>query len=202
MDSQTALNDDDLVVAAQGAIRGDTRAFDQLVERHRRRTMANCRYLTGSPDEAEDLAQEVFVKVFFGLRRFEARAAFGTWLQRIKINHCLNFLRAQRGHTFVDVEDPALEGLPELQVRPTAEARLHASDERRVIEAVLDSLPGTLRVPLIMRDLDGLAYDEIAALLHLKLSAVKMRIKRARDQFRARYAELSADLAPGQAEDS
>ena len=81
----------------QQAAEGDMGAFETLVERHRNRVMANCRYISGSPADAEDLAQEVFVKAFFGLQNFEGRAQFATWLNRIKVNHCLNFLEKAEG---------------------------------------------------------------------------------------------------------
>lgn len=196
MREPTVMTDEELLVAAQGAVDGDTRPFEQLVERYRRRVMANCRYLTGSSTDAEDLAQDVFVKAYFGLRRFEARAGFGTWIQRIKINHCLNFLRSRRGKTFVEVDDPALDGAAELHVPPTAEAAVVTREDRQLIREVLDGLPDTLRLPLVMRDVDGLAYEEIADSLTLSLSAVKMRIKRGREAFRRDYA---ARVGPGAA---
>jgi RNA polymerase sigma-70 factor (ECF subfamily) len=85
--------DDELLEKARSAPEGDYSAFEQLVRRHQEKVRANCRYLTRDPGYAEDLAQEVFVKVFFGMRRFEGRSSFRTWLHRIKINHCLNYLR-------------------------------------------------------------------------------------------------------------
>jgi len=72
--------------------------------------LANCRYLSGSAEDAQDLAQDVFVKVYFALRRFRGESTFGTWVQRIKVNHCLNYLRRDRGKNFLDVEDPAVPG--------------------------------------------------------------------------------------------
>ena len=157
--------------------------------------LANCRYLSGSAEDAQDLAQDVFVKVYFALRRFRGESTFGTWVQRIKVNHCLNYLRRDRGKNFLDVEDPALEAEAELAVAAEADARVQARDQRQAIRAVLDELPDTLRVPLVMRDLDGLSYQEIADELGLKLSAVKMRIKRGREEFRRLYRRLDPEGA-------
>lgn len=196
MADPAVLSDDELLAAAQDAVEGDTRPFEQLVERYRRRVMANCRYLTGSADDAEDLAQDVFVKAYFGLKRFEARAGFGTWVQRIKINHCLNHLRARRGKTFIEVDDPALDGTPALHVPPAAEAAMATREDRQAIREVLDRLPDTLRIPLVMRDVDDLAYEEIADALDLSLSAVKMRIKRGREAFRRDYDARMRGSAP------
>ena len=180
-------SDEILVRKAKTAATGDTRPFEELVNRHQGKILANCRYMTGSADDAQDLAQEVFVKAFFSLRKFQEQSQFGTWIQRIKINHCLNFLRKRKDKSFVDVQDPLAEVEPELHVAPGAERAVHARDERERIGEVLDLLPETLRVPLIMRELDGLSYQEIAENLGVGLSAVKMRIKRGREEFRRLY---------------
>jgi len=186
-------NEELLVEQAQQSPAGDTRAFEQLVKRHQEKVLTNCRYLTGSPDDAQDLAQEVFVKAFFGLKRFEGRAQFGSWVQRIKVNHCLNFIRKRKDKTFVDVTDPATENDPELQVPTAVEREFDRQDKQAVIEAVLSQLPDTLRVPLLMRDLDGMNYQEIAEVLKVGLSAVKMRIKRGREEFRRLYDEIRSN---------
>jgi len=179
--------DEQLVESSVSVTGGDVRAFEALVRRHQERILANCRYLTGSSADAEDLAQEVFVKAFFGLRRFEGRSKFSTWLQRIKINHCLNFNQKQRNKSFVSIESPEVESRVDLQTSPRAEQNLKAADERRRIAAALDEMSESLRVPLILRDADGLSYAEIAEKLDLSLSAVKMRIKRGREEFRRVY---------------
>jgi len=192
--------DENLVREARAAHRGDMRAFDELVERHQGRVMANCRHLTGSPEDAQDLAQEVFVKAFFAMPRFEGRAKFGTWIQRIKVNHCLNFLRKRRGVDFVDVDDPQVETHERMAAAPEVEGALEARDRKRRIRAVLDTLPDTLRVPLVMRDLDGMAYQEIADEMGVSLSAVKMRIKRGREEFRRVFAGGTEPETAGAAE--
>ena len=100
--------DTDLVERAKRAVRDDYGAFEVLVQRYQEKVLGNCRYLTGSRDDADDLAQEVFVKAFFALPRFEGRSTFHTWLWRIKVNHCLNHLRRSRQERTIDVETPGL----------------------------------------------------------------------------------------------
>ena len=102
--------DQELVARIRSARPGDLRAFDELLRRHQDRVQTNCRYLSGNEEEALDLAQEVLVKAYFNLSGFEGRAGFGTWLNRIKVNHCLNHLRRRRSRVFVDVDEPELEG--------------------------------------------------------------------------------------------
>ncbi len=181
--------DDELVARVKSSSRDDLRAFEALVRRHQTNVMTNCRYLTGSVDDAEDLAQDVFTKAFFGLKKFEGRSPFGTWLKRIKVNHCFNYLkqRARRGQpTSFDDEDER-SGAAEPAVEPQAEARVLLLDTREQIGRVLDEMPEDLRVALLLRDFDGLSYQEVAEQLGIGLSAVKMRIKHGRSDFRARF---------------
>lgn len=86
------------------------------------------------------------------------------------------------------IDDGAVEECEQFQVPATAHRDFEAMDDRERIAAILESLPSTLRVPLVMRNMDEISYEEIATSLHIGLSAVKMRIKRAREEFRRRYA--------------
>ena len=181
--------DEDLALVERilAAPEGDTRAFAALVERHQKGVMANCRYITRSPGDAEDLAQDVFVKVYFSLQRFERKSKFRTWLRRIKANHCLNHVRKSEGRTFVDLEETAVSPPEELRTDPQVYGRIEAAAERQKIAEVIDKMNDTLRIPLLLRDMDEMSYQEIADLLGVGLSAVKMRIKRARTEFREHY---------------
>lgn len=181
--------DEKLVQEAINARSGDFRAFDQLVTKHQSMVRTNCRYITGNEEDALDLAQEVFVKAFFNLKSFQGKSQFGTWIKRIKVNHCLNHLRKQKGKVHVDIEDPNLAAESQLHDTRQTSAATEARERRELIGKTLDSLSESLRIPLIMRDMDGLSYQEIADNLGVGLSAVKMRINRARQEFRARYNE-------------
>lgn len=149
--------------------------------------------MTNAHHDAEDLAQEVFVKAYFALEGFEGRSTFKTWLQRLKVNHCLNYLRKQQHVTEVPLDDEDGDGASPAvaraaQQQPTIARELELRDDRARITAVLDAIGDTLRVPLVLRDVDGLSYDEIAETLGIGLSAVKMRIKRGRAEFRRLFA--------------
>lgn len=188
--------DEELLEIARRAPEGDYQAFEWLVDRYQKRVVANCRYLTRNVAFAEDLAQEVFVKIFFAMGRFGGRSSFRTWLQRIKCNHCLNFLKKQEGKTYLDVEDEKIINGRQLTLEPSAEKVIMNRDERELITAILDAMSDSLRIPLLMRDMDQLSYQEVAETLGLGLSAVKMRIKRGREEFRRRYRELSGQAEP------
>jgi RNA polymerase sigma-70 factor, ECF subfamily len=175
--------DAELVASARHAPGGDTRAFDELMARHRSRVVANCRYLT-SGNEAEDLAQEVLVKAYFALKKYESRAKFSTWLYRIKVNHCLNHRRAGKRHDGDVAIDDAAPDTAALTVPADADVALDRAADVTRVRAAVASLSETLRQPLVMRELDEMSYEEIATALGLSLSAVKMRILRARQELR------------------
>lgn len=169
--------------------RYDTRPFDTLVHRHKGFVVSNCRVLTRSDVDAEDLAQEVFVKAYFGMHQFQERGGFRAWIKRIKVNHCLNFLRKGRGRQVVDIDEVPPGAHEELHTWVDPQKALDELEDRRRIVEVLDAMADTLRVPLMLRDGDGFSYQEIADQLGLGLSAVKMRIKRGREEFRRLYGD-------------
>jgi RNA polymerase sigma-70 factor (ECF subfamily) len=190
--SSAADPDQDLLEQARRAPEGDLRAFEKLVLLYQKRVVANCRYITRDPNNSEDLAQEVLVKAFFGLRSFEGRSTFAGWLQRIKINHCLNHLKKQAGRSYIGIDESEVEAFDQLQVQSTAERMAETISDRQLTSLVLDSMSSTLRIPLVLCDMDGLSYEEVAQALGVGLSAAKMRIKRGREEFRERYKQLKA----------
>jgi RNA polymerase sigma-70 factor (ECF subfamily) len=191
--------DEELLRAVREAREGDLSAFEQLVEQHQKRILADCRYLTRDENNFEDLAQEVFVKAFFGLRNFEGRSSFRHWLQRIKVHHCLNHLKKGETKKLLSIDDETVERYEQLRVPAAAQQDADAEGSRQRIDSILTSMPATLRIPLIMCDMDELSYEEIATSLGIGLSAVKMRIKRAREQFRRRF-EGEEIMAAGHAQ--
>ncbi len=182
-----AEQDEELLLKVRGARDGDVRAFEQLVQQYQGRIVADCRHIIRDENNAEDLAQEVFVKAYFGLRRFEGRSSFRHWLQRIKVNHCLSYLKKQQGQTLVSLEADDGDKNEAIGKQVTADGQAEAMSDRQLISKILDSMSATLRIPLILCDMDELSYEEIANALGISLSAVKMRIKRAREEFRSRY---------------
>jgi RNA polymerase sigma-70 factor (ECF subfamily) len=187
--------DEDLLEQARTAPEGDLRAFEKLVLRYQKRVIANCRYLTRDPNNAEDLAQEILIKAFFGMQDFEGKCSFASWLKRIKVNHCLSHLRKHGNRSYVGIEEGEVSRFDELKVPATAERLAGAIGDRALIGEILNSLPETLRVPLILCDMDEMSYEEVANVLAIGLSAVKMRVKRGREQFRERYDKMQTASA-------
>jgi RNA polymerase sigma-70 factor (ECF subfamily) len=178
--------EDELLEEMRHAAEGDLRAFETLVRLHQRRIVADCRHITKDQSIAEDLAQEVFVKAYFGLANFEGRASFRHWLQVIKVHHCLNHLKKQKGKA-VSIEEEVLRGGSDLKAFATIDKDFDRISDQELIHRVLDAMPETLRIALVLRDMDELSYEEVASSLSISLSAAKMRIKRAREWFRSRY---------------
>ena len=150
------------------------RHFEQLVAHHQKRILADCRFLTRDENNSEDLAQEVFVRAFFGLRTFEGRSSFRHWLQRIKVHHCLNHIKKREGKQVLSIDEETVEEYEQLHVPALAQQDVEAQGNRQRIGAILNEMPATLRIPLIMCDMDELSYEEIAASLHIGLSAVRI----------------------------
>jgi RNA polymerase sigma-70 factor (ECF subfamily) len=177
-----AASDEEVLEQHRTAVPGDLRAFELLVHRHEGHVRANCQFITGNAEEARDLAQEVFVKAYFGLDGFRGTSAFRTWLRRIKVNHCLNHLAKRRTGGEVPISEAIEATHPGFRV--AAVDTLGEQELADQVAAVLHAMPDTLRIPLVMHDMDGFTHQEIADSLGIGLSAAKMRVTRGRAQFR------------------
>ncbi len=172
---------------ARSAAAGDGDAFAELVRRHAPRVRALCAATLGGPGEAEDAAQEAFLKAHRALGRFTGEASFATWLHRIAVNHCLDVLRAA-GRRRSDSLEALLEADSAALGRALSEpSSAQALEDRDTVERLLSRLPPEQRLALTLRELEGLTYEEIAAAMTCSLDSVKARIRRAR----AELAEMA-----------
>lgn len=172
--------------------RGDVNAFDRLVAAHEDRIYHAAYRITGNAEDARDAAQEAFVKAFRALPRYRHEAAFGTWLHRIAVNASLDIVRRRPQAPPVPLEEVVL---PAQTHNPDIEAERHEV-QRRVHDA-LGRLAPDHRVIVVLRDLQGLAYEEIAEALRIPIGTVRSRLSRAREVLRA----LLKDLAPSMMEE-
>lgn len=176
------MSDEELARLCQECLPGDPRPFRALVVRYHDRVINTAYRLLGDFQDAEDVAQEVFLKIYRGLPDFRATSSFSTWLHRITINTCKNELRHRSRQP--SLLEPDLESLGiHLPTLPSAEQVIIARQQRDVIQETLDRLSETHREALILRDVQGLSYQEIAEVLEIDLSAAKMRVRRARLAF-------------------
>jgi RNA polymerase sigma-70 factor (ECF subfamily) len=159
---------------------GDEAAWRELVTRHTRRVFGLAYRFTGRVDEAEDLTQEVFVKVYQTLGRYrESDGPFGGWLMAVARNHAIDNYRRRKQERLRRADDPAvLETVAARDEHPIA--GLEREERSRLVHSGLRALPPDLRLPLVLCDLQGLPYEEIASALGIPLGTVKSRINRAR----------------------
>ena len=159
---------------------GDEAAWRELVAHHTRRVFGIAYRFVGKVDDAEDLTQEIFVKVYQSLDRYRpAEGAFTTWLMTLARNHAIDDYRKRRQERLRRTEDPAvIETFASPDDSPLRS--LEKQDRVRLVHRGLRSLPPDLREPLILCDLRGLPYEEIAGILDVPLGTVKSRINRGR----------------------
>ncbi|HEV2197947.1 MAG TPA: sigma-70 family RNA polymerase sigma factor [Candidatus Acidoferrum sp.] len=174
-------DDRELVRRAQ---REDKEAFEELIRRHQHRVFAVAGGIIRRREDVEDIAQQVFVKAYFSLKRFDQRAAFSTWLYKITVNECWDMLRKKKVRPLVYEAD-----LSEEQARqvissaekgkdvPDISERLEA---RQRVERLLQGLDERDRLMLILKEVEGFSIEEIAEVLDLNANTVKVRLFRAR----------------------
>jgi len=170
--------------------RGEQSAFNQLVLKYRTRVMGIAARMLRDQAEAEDLAQDVFVKVYYGLRGFKGESLFSTWLYRITANSCLNHRRKQRREQVAQlVEDPE-PLLSDGSSNP--HSLLEERELKLFLERAIQALPQEQRIVLILRDVEGLSYEAIAESLGWELGTVRSRLHRARMAIQAKMREVFA----------
>ncbi len=174
-------SDEDLVLLVQ---QGSKSAFDFLVLKYQHRIIQLVNGYIKDPTEAQDVAQESFIKAYRALGSFRGDAAFYTWLYRIAINTAKNYrlARARRSASQeVDVQDAeAIENAPQLQGLDTPERLLLTHEMLDTIKLALSTLPEEMRVALELREFDGMSYEEIAVAMDCPVGTVRSRIFRAR----------------------
>ncbi|ABK17018.1 sigma-70 family RNA polymerase sigma factor [Syntrophobacter fumaroxidans] len=179
-------------------LEGDRTAFDRLVLRHKDRVFNLCWRLLGDREEANEQAQEVFVRVFRSIKDFRFKSSFSTWLYAIAVNTCRNRLksseyRRRRRMVSIDaLQDPDCDrAVPELRdPSPSVLDRMTDRERDGLIQSAIDSLPEESRTIVVLRDIEGIAYEEIAAVTRLNLGTVKSRLARARQQLRDKLKGL------------
>ncbi|MCI8651491.1 MAG: sigma-70 family RNA polymerase sigma factor [Oscillospiraceae bacterium] len=174
------MSEIDLIAAAQS---GDQNAFAQLVEAHQGKVYSLSYRMTGNPDDAADLTQEAFLNAWRGLASFHGQSSFSTWLHRLTSNVCIDFLRREKRRTALSMtveedEEGRQAEVPDHRFSP--EQELERRELRRTVQQGLAALSPEHRRVLVLRELEGLSYQEIAQCLELEEGTVKSRIARAR----------------------
>jgi RNA polymerase sigma-70 factor (ECF subfamily) len=170
---------------------GDTVAFETLIERHQALIAGTVARMLGSNSDVEDIAQQVFIRVWKSASRYVARAKFTTWLLKITRNLVFNEMRRAKRHPHVPVQiDPEAEELPlRDEMTATPDATLLQEELQSKIDSAIAQLPDTQRMALVLRRYQELSYEEIAEVLELSVPAVKSLLFRARAELRERLQD-------------
>jgi RNA polymerase sigma-70 factor (ECF subfamily) len=165
--------------------KGEKAAFEELVLKYRDRIYNLCRHMLGNTHDAEDAAQDTFIKAYHNLDNFRPVASFYTWLYRIAVNTCLDykkkpffkslFKKADNGEEFID--EPASD-------RPSPEKLYESKQIGRALHCSIGKLPSKLRTTIVLKEIEGLSYEEIADILEVSIGTVKSRISRAREELK------------------
>ena len=175
--------DQQLVARAQ---RGEKHAFELLVAKYQRKLARLIGRLVRDPAEAEDVAQEAFIKAYRALPQFRGDAAFYTWLYRIGVNTAKNFLMTQGRRaptsTEKDTEEAeTFDDAEQLRDNNTPESILMSRQVAQTVNAAMERLPEELRTAISLREIEGMSYDEIADVMNCPIGTVRARIFRARE---------------------
>lgn len=180
---------------------GDGAAAGEIVERYQRRIYTLCLRILGNAEDAEELTQETLVKALTGLERFDGRAQLGTWLHRIATNACYSRIRSDRVRSKGRVPWPET-GEPEAGLgvqhgSQPSEAALDAGQRQRAVAMALGQIQPEHRVVLVLRDVQGLEYEQVAEVLGVPVGTIKSRLFRARVALREAVERIESGTSQG-----
>ena len=189
--SPAAMLEMDLVKLAR---RGDLKAYDELVKRYQERIYATIYHMTSNHEDANDLAQESFIKAFSALKSFKGGSTFYTWLYRIAVNKTINFLKQRKNkyHLSLNDIDFNAEHDPDLMAlisdkTPTRDVAL--SELQKKLNEALLKLSEPHRMVVVLHDVQGLSHDEIADVMNCNIGTVRSRLFYARQQMQGQLAD-------------
>ncbi|MEJ2167775.1 MAG: sigma-70 family RNA polymerase sigma factor [Desulfobacterales bacterium] len=159
---------------------GNPSAFEAVVLRYQDRIYNLCRYMLRDPRDAQDAAQDVFLKAYRALKDLRPDSSLYTWLYRIAVNTCLDYKRRSKREALRN--EPLAEDLPSDE--PLPEQRYESREVTEAIQLALQKLPEKLRAVIVLREIEGCSYEEIAQILRTSVGTVKSRISRAREELR------------------
>jgi RNA polymerase sigma-70 factor (ECF subfamily) len=182
---------------------GEEAAFEELIRRHQQRVFGLVSGILRRREDVEDVVQQVFLKVFVSLKRFDQRAAFSTWLYKISVNECWDYLRKKKVRPLVYEADLSEEQVSRLDGVVSADQPQASSSDRAeardLLERMMEKLPEQDRELLVLKEVEGFSVQELAEILDLNVNTVKVRLFRARarlmDVYRRRLHSKPAGSA-------
>lgn len=186
INEQSSREDEDFLLIEEFKS-GNENAFSELVVKHKEK-VRNLVYLTlGDVDYVDDISQDVFISVYHKLKEFRFESKFTTWLYRITVNKCRDYLRKKRVRSiFVPMK--------EVDYERGGRTNVDSMDIPNLVRKAITKLPEKLKIPLVLRDIDGFSYQEIADKLECEVGTVKSRIFRARETLKVLLAPYQKEL--------
>jgi RNA polymerase sigma-70 factor (ECF subfamily) len=190
MSDPSSVSTEAIDALIQRCLGGDQVAWEEIVRQHRRKVFNIAYKFTGRHDEAEDLTQDVFLKIFKSLHTFDRRANFQTWLVSVSRNLCIDHYRSVRKERDTIDRDVDAGTLTPSSPGPTAYQALEQRDRVELLRKAMAELAPSLRTAVMLRDIRELSYQEIADQLHLPEGTVKSRINRGRTELARQVQRL------------
>ncbi len=183
---QTGYDENELIKRAG---RGDAYAFEQLMTAQESRMYAVALRMCGNREDAQDCLQEAMLRVYRAISGFKGQSSFSTWVYRITMNSCLDELRRRKSRMATSLDALLETGFAPSDESDTPEQNSLRSEQRRVLEKAIAGLPEDMRAAIVLRDIQGCSYDEIAQTLDANVGTIKSRISRGREKLRAVLSE-------------
>ena len=179
------MDDAELFLKFKG---GDKSTFCQLVEKYQDSVINTCYRFLRNKEEAEEVAQEVFLKVYLSANSYQPKAKFSTWLFKIVVNLCLNKLRDKKKYSSLKIDNPFYKNQMENDIPALTESQPNKSYEskelKRIIKHAIDSLPENQRVAIMLNKYEGFSYQEMAKILDCSVSSIESRLFRAKESLK------------------
>ena len=166
------------------ASQGDAQAFNELLAEHERRMYAVALRMCGTKEDAEDCLQEAMLRIYRAIGGFKGQSSFGTWVYRITMNTCLDELRRRKSRPGTSLDGMVEAGWSPSDGREGPEQHAVRAETRRRLEALIQQLPEDMRAAVVLRDIQGLSYEDIARALDANVGTIKSRISRGREKLR------------------
>jgi len=166
------------------AVRGDAGAFNELMGMHEKRMYAVALRMCANREDAQDCLQEAMIRIYRSISGFKAQSSFGTWVYRITMNTCLDKLRRRKSRPNTSLDSLLDTGWAPSDSGDTPERHAMRSEVRQGLTEAIKSLPEDMRAAIVLRDMQGLPYEEIAEALGVNVGTIKSRISRGREKLR------------------
>ena len=166
------------------ACKGDVQAFEELMQSHESRIYAIALRMMGNREDAQDCAQEAMVRIYRAMGSFKGQSALATWIYRITMNTCLDELRRRKARKVTSLDSLVYNGWSPTDTGDTPEEHGLRVEKQNALNQAIQSLPDDMRAAIILRDVKGYSYDEIASILDANVGTIKSRISRGREKLR------------------